>query len=50
MAMVVLESLYLALLVLLSLYGMHSLILTWLYLRHRHETTPDPTPPVAWPG
>ena len=47
--MVVVELLYAACVVLLSVYGFNSLVLTWLYLRHRHDAVPTPSPPAEWP-
>ena len=43
------ESLYVLCAVSLSLYGLNSLILTWIYLRRRGETAPEPPPPAEWP-
>jgi hypothetical protein len=43
------EVLYALCVVLLSLYGFNSLVLTWLYLRHRHDPIPELPPPVEWP-
>jgi len=45
----VFEVLYALCVVLLSLYGFNSLVLTWLYLRHRHDPIPVPSPPDEWP-
>ena len=45
----VIEFLYVVCAVLLSLYGLNSLVLTWLYLRHRHDRRVMPPPPTAWP-
>jgi cellulose synthase/poly-beta-1,6-N-acetylglucosamine synthase-like glycosyltransferase len=47
--MAVVELLYAVCVVLLSFYGFNSLVLTWLYLRHRHDPTPAPSVPVEWP-
>ncbi|NIO72790.1 MAG: glycosyltransferase, partial [Anaerolineae bacterium] len=47
--MSVFEVLYALCVVLLSLYGFNSLVLTWLYLRHRHDPIPVPSPPDEWP-
>jgi cellulose synthase/poly-beta-1,6-N-acetylglucosamine synthase-like glycosyltransferase len=47
--MSVVEFLYVLCVVLLSIYGFNSLVLTWLYLRHRHDPTPVPLPPVERP-
>jgi len=47
MAMV--EFLYGLCAILLSIYGFNSLVLTWLYLRHRHDPTPVPPPLAEWP-
>jgi cellulose synthase/poly-beta-1,6-N-acetylglucosamine synthase-like glycosyltransferase len=47
--MPVAESLYALCVVLLSLYGFNSLVLTWLYLRHRRDPHPTPPPPEEWP-
>jgi cellulose synthase/poly-beta-1,6-N-acetylglucosamine synthase-like glycosyltransferase len=33
----------------LSLYGLNTLILTAIYLVHRHDAVPEPPPPVGWP-
>jgi cellulose synthase/poly-beta-1,6-N-acetylglucosamine synthase-like glycosyltransferase len=46
---IVFEVLYAVCLVLLSVYGFNSLALVWLYLRHRHDGPPNPTPPGDWP-
>jgi cellulose synthase/poly-beta-1,6-N-acetylglucosamine synthase-like glycosyltransferase len=47
--MSVFEVLYALCVLLLSLYGFNSLVLTWLYLRHRHDSIPVPSPPDEWP-
>ena len=47
--MAVADVLYAICLVLLSLYGLNSIVLTWLYLRHRHDPAPVPPPPAEWP-
>ena len=47
--MAVAEFLYALCVVLLSLYGFNSLVLTWLYLRHRHDPNPASPPPEIWP-
>lgn len=47
--MPVVEFLYVLCVVLLSIYGFHSLVLTWLYLRHRHDPIPEPPSPAEWP-
>ena len=47
--MIVVELFYVLCVVLLSLYGLNSLALTWLYLRHRHDPRPIPAPPSEWP-
>jgi cellulose synthase/poly-beta-1,6-N-acetylglucosamine synthase-like glycosyltransferase len=47
--MILVEVLFLVCLVLLSIYGLNSLLLTLLYLRHRNDPTPSPPPPVEWP-
>ena len=47
--MAVVEFLYVLCVALLSLYGFNSLVLTWLYLRHRHDPVPAPSPPAEWP-
>ncbi len=43
--MTIIEFLYALCVVLLSVYGFNSLVLTWLYLRHRHDPRPAPPPP-----
>jgi cellulose synthase/poly-beta-1,6-N-acetylglucosamine synthase-like glycosyltransferase len=47
--MIVIEMLFLACLILLGLYGLNSLILVLLYLRHRDDPALFPPPPVEWP-
>ncbi len=47
--MTVIEFLYAFCVVLLSVYGFNSLVLTWLYLRHRRDPCPAPSPPDEWP-
>jgi cellulose synthase/poly-beta-1,6-N-acetylglucosamine synthase-like glycosyltransferase len=47
--MLVIEILYVICVSLLSLYGLNNLILTWLYVRHRHDPTPEPAAPIQWP-
>ncbi|MGD8462855.1 MAG: glycosyltransferase family 2 protein [Anaerolineae bacterium] len=47
--MLVIEILYVLCVSLLSLYGLNNLVLTWLYVRHRHDPTPEPAPPAQWP-
>ena len=47
--MILVELVYFSALALLSLYGLNSLVLTWLFLRHRNDPVPDPAPPPAWP-
>jgi cellulose synthase/poly-beta-1,6-N-acetylglucosamine synthase-like glycosyltransferase len=47
--MSVIEFLYALCAVSLSLYGLNSLILTWIYLRRRGDTVPEPPPPAEWP-
>jgi cellulose synthase/poly-beta-1,6-N-acetylglucosamine synthase-like glycosyltransferase len=56
--MAVVEFFYVLCVALLSLYGFNSLVLTWLYLRHRHDPTvrlsahdeaPVFSPPTEWP-
>jgi cellulose synthase/poly-beta-1,6-N-acetylglucosamine synthase-like glycosyltransferase len=47
--MPVIEVIYALAAVLLGLYGLNNLALTWIYLRHRHEPVPEPPPPVEWP-
>jgi cellulose synthase/poly-beta-1,6-N-acetylglucosamine synthase-like glycosyltransferase len=43
------ESLYAICVVLLGLYGLNSLALTYIYLRHRRDMAPEPPPPIEWP-
>jgi cellulose synthase/poly-beta-1,6-N-acetylglucosamine synthase-like glycosyltransferase len=43
------EFLYVLCVVLLSIYGFNGLVLTWLYLRHRHDPIPEPPSPAEWP-
>ena len=43
------DLLYLFCLICLSVYGMNSLLLVWLYLRHRHDPVPPSDPPAVWP-
>jgi cellulose synthase/poly-beta-1,6-N-acetylglucosamine synthase-like glycosyltransferase len=45
----ILELLYVICAVLLSLYGLNSLVLTWLYLRHRRDPVATLPMPAAWP-
>lgn len=47
--MVVVEFLYAVCVVLLSIYGFNSLVLVWLYLRHRRDSVLIPSPPDEWP-
>ena len=47
--MSVVEFFYALCVVLLSIYGFNNLVLTWLYLRHRHDPIPEPPPPAEWP-
>jgi hypothetical protein len=47
--MIVVEVSYLLCLVLLSAYGLSSLVLVLLYLLHRDDFTPPPPPPDEWP-
>jgi cellulose synthase/poly-beta-1,6-N-acetylglucosamine synthase-like glycosyltransferase len=47
--MMVIEVLFLSCIVLLSLYGLNSLVLVLLYLHHRDDPAPSPPPPVVWP-
>ena len=35
--------------ILLGLYGLNNLILTWTYLRHRKDPLPEPAAPAEWP-
>ncbi len=44
-----LNSIYFISTVLLAIYGLNSLALCWLYLRHRHEDAPCP-PMTDWPA
>jgi cellulose synthase/poly-beta-1,6-N-acetylglucosamine synthase-like glycosyltransferase len=46
---IVFEILYAVCLMLLGIYGFNNLLLTWLYLRHRHDAPSDPPPPADWP-
>ena len=43
------EFLYVLCVVLLSIYSFNSLVLTWLYLRHRHDPISEPPSPAEWP-
>ena len=47
--MLVFDIVYLFCLVSLSVYGLNSLLLVWLYLRHRHDPVPLRESPVEWP-
>ena len=47
--MSVVEFLYALCVILLSIYGFNNLVLTWLYLRHRHDPIPEPPSPAEWP-
>jgi hypothetical protein len=47
--MIVIEFLHLLCIVLLGVYGLNSLVLVVLYLRHRDDPTPSPPPHVEWP-
>jgi len=47
--MAVVELLYAVCVVLLSFYGFNSLVLIWLYLRHRHDPIPELSSAVEWP-
>jgi cellulose synthase/poly-beta-1,6-N-acetylglucosamine synthase-like glycosyltransferase len=47
--MPIIELLYALCVVLLGIYGLNSLVLTWIYLRHRHDPIPQPPPPAEWP-
>lgn len=46
--MIVIEVLYAMCVILLSVYGFNSLMLTWLYVRHR-DAPSSPPPPTEWP-
>lgn len=43
------ELVYAVCVVLLSIYGFNSLVLTWLYLCHRHDPIPESPLPAEWP-
>jgi cellulose synthase/poly-beta-1,6-N-acetylglucosamine synthase-like glycosyltransferase len=45
----IVELFYALCIVLLSLYGFNSLVLSWLYLRHRHDLPLTLAPPRQWP-
>jgi cellulose synthase/poly-beta-1,6-N-acetylglucosamine synthase-like glycosyltransferase len=47
--MLLIEILFLLCIVLLSMYGLNSLVLVLLYLRYRDAPTPSPPPPDEWP-
>jgi hypothetical protein len=47
--MIVIEALFLLCTVLLGVYGLNSLLMVVLYLRHRHRGTPRQPTPVDWP-
>jgi cellulose synthase/poly-beta-1,6-N-acetylglucosamine synthase-like glycosyltransferase len=47
--MVIVEALYLLSILLLSAYGLNSLVLVALYLRHRNDPEPGPHTPTPWP-
>jgi cellulose synthase/poly-beta-1,6-N-acetylglucosamine synthase-like glycosyltransferase len=47
--MIVIEALFLFCIVFLCIYGLNSLVLVFLYLRHRDDPTPSPLPPAEWP-
>jgi cellulose synthase/poly-beta-1,6-N-acetylglucosamine synthase-like glycosyltransferase len=47
--LVVIEFLYVLCAALLSLYGINSLVLTWLYLRHRRQPVVTRPMPAVWP-
>jgi hypothetical protein len=47
--MIAIEVLYLLCIALLSVYGLNNWVMVLLYLRHRDDPTPSPTPPVEWP-
>ncbi|MGD8965991.1 MAG: glycosyltransferase [Anaerolineae bacterium] len=47
--MIIVEVLFLLCIVLLSAYGLNSMVLVLLYLRHRDDPTPSPPPPAEWP-
>jgi len=47
--MILVEVLYAISAILLSIYGLNNLVLTWLYLRHRKDTIFIPDPPDEWP-
>ena len=47
--MIIAEALYGACVVLLGLYGLNSLALIWLFLRHRTDARPEPAAPETWP-
>jgi hypothetical protein len=46
---VVVEFLYVVCALLLSIYGLNSLVVTWLYLRYRRNPVETPAPPDEWP-
>ncbi len=47
--MIIVELIYALTAILLSLYGVNSLVLVVLYLLHRHKRPPTPTAPEQWP-
>jgi cellulose synthase/poly-beta-1,6-N-acetylglucosamine synthase-like glycosyltransferase len=47
--MIIIEVLFLLCILFLSIYGLNSLVLVLLYLRHRDDPTPSPPAPVEWP-
>jgi cellulose synthase/poly-beta-1,6-N-acetylglucosamine synthase-like glycosyltransferase len=47
---IIIELLYVVCAALLSLYGLNSLVLTWLYFRHRSDPLPTLPEPAVWPS
>ena len=47
--MLIIEILYAFSAILLGLYGLNNLILTWSYLRHRKDPVPEPADLAEWP-
>jgi cellulose synthase/poly-beta-1,6-N-acetylglucosamine synthase-like glycosyltransferase len=45
----IVEFVYALCVLMLSIYGFNSLILTWVFLRHRGEAVPMASPPTKWP-
>ena len=47
--MVIFEVLYALCILMLSAYGFNSLVLIWLFWRHRRDPVPAPPAPAEWP-